>query len=75
MATLIQEDNGNTSTMRVCFLLVVACIMLPYAYVAVVNKALPVLDIGAVGAILGMGVNKWLQKGKESDAVVVTPQS
>lgn len=65
---MFKEDNGNTSMMRVCFFIVVCCVMFVNVAVSIKTWTVAPLDIGAVTAILGMGFNKFLQKGKEANA-------
>lgn len=68
LAMLSEDGSGQSvSTMRVCALLVVGCVMGAWAVVSIKAGALQAISPEQLGLVLGvLGLKAW-QRGKENE--------
>ncbi len=62
---MIQDDAGNTSSMRIIVLVIVLTVLFNWTYYNIANHQFTPLNFGEMAAMIGALMAKAIQKGNE----------
>jgi len=70
MKNLINDQNGEPSTMRVACLSVIATVLGTWSYISITNGAMQAIDPPTLALVVSAFGAKVMQKGKEINPAI-----